>query len=240
MSHLHLMRQLDIIPLEILSSPVTIIGAGAIGSFTGLALAKMGFSDIEVIDFDFVETENLNCQFYPMGAVKMPKVVALEQLVQSFTGTQIKTQATTFNCSHKPRAGIVICAVDSMQARKTIWEKHKDNRDTKWFIDPRMGAEYAQLYAMNPNDPRDQTSYEKTLYSDENSVQERCTAKATIYTALLLSGLVCKAVKDCLTKSKNYPRVVHWNIGDNHFQSWSKQSLGNLRPLEESQNALPG
>ena len=42
----HTMRQKEIIPDELLSKPVTIIGVGAIGSFTALSLAKMGIKGL--------------------------------------------------------------------------------------------------------------------------------------------------------------------------------------------------
>ena len=60
----HLTRQLDVIPVEILDEPINIIGAGAVGSFTALTLAKMGFAQIAVWDDDVVSEENLNAQFF--------------------------------------------------------------------------------------------------------------------------------------------------------------------------------
>ena len=60
----NLTRQLDLIPIAVLGTRITIIGAGAVGGWTSLALAKMGFSNITVFDYDVVEVENLNCQLY--------------------------------------------------------------------------------------------------------------------------------------------------------------------------------
>jgi hypothetical protein len=68
-------------------------------------------------------------------------------------------------------------------------------------------------------DPNDVTSYEKTLYSDANAVNEPCTAKATVYCATMLSGLVARAVKGfCVDKV--YPRSVQWSIILDHFVAW--------------------
>lgn len=206
----HLTRQLDIIPVAVLGEPIHIIGAGAVGSFTALALSKMGFADITVFDFDKIEVENMNCQFYRTNDIGTLKVEALQSLVRDFTGVKI-------NVKKKPYAtglldGIVISAVDSMKARRLIWENHKERAlATRIIIDPRMGAEFATVYAMNPMNPEDIKSYEKTLHTDEQAERERCTAKSTIYTALLLSGFVSKVVKDVLT-SDRYPRVTNWNI----------------------------
>ncbi len=228
----HLTRQLDIIPMAVLGEPIHIIGAGAIGSFTALALAKMGFADISVYDFDKIEIENMNCQFYRFEDIGNSKVAALQSLVENFTGVKIEVK-------DKPYAkgilgGIVISAVDSMKVRRLIWENHKEKAiATRMVIDPRMGAEFATVYAMNPMDPDDINSYEKTLHSDEAAEQERCTAKSTIYTALLLSGFVAKVVKDVLT-SDRYPRITNWNIKasgiidpkkeGSPLQSWAAQN----------------
>jgi len=214
-------RQLDLIPMSVLACPVTIIGAGAIGSWTSLSLAKMGMNDISVHDFDRVSELNLPSQFYPESAVGQFKVDALASMVKAFTGVDIKVSRQAYELGHFP--GIVISAVDSMAVRKLIWENHENKSvHTKAIIDPRMGAENALMYVMKPMSPTDQTDYRKSLYSDAQAFQERCTAKATIYTANLLSGMVCKAVKDLLTKP-DYLRTVQWDIAGNEFSGFKKQ-----------------
>ncbi len=173
----------------------------------------------------------MNCQWYGKADIGKPKVIALREQIEQMTGTQIATINDKFEGAPMMKSlggppagllrGIVISAVDSMEARKTIWKAVKDNHRTQWFIDPRMAAEYALTFVMNPNDPKDQASYEKTLYTDENAVQERCTAKATMYTATMIAGYVAKHVKDLVTKNP-YARVTHWNIATNVMQNWSK------------------
>lgn len=217
----HLTRQYDLIPEAILDTPVTIIGAGAIGSFTTLALAKMGFWNLSVWDFDKIEVENMNSQFYRTGDIGQMKVIALSSLVRDFTGVRINPVPERY--SDALFRGIVISAVDSMEARKAIWQAHKFKAiSCSYIIDPRMGAETALLYVTKPMDPAEAASYEKTLYSDENSVHERCTAKATMYTACMLSGLVAKAVKDCLTEEKPLKSVI-WSIKDNEFVAFGRK-----------------
>lgn len=215
----HLTRQLDIIPIETLSKPITVIGAGAIGSFTVLSLVKMGFSNIKVYDFDEVSVENMNCQWFRMKDIGRKKVDALKELIHDFTGVEIEVVPERYESGFV--RGYLISAVDSMSARKQIWESAKSGFGVEWFIDPRMASEYALLYVMNPQDKDDVSSYEKTLYTDGASVQERCTAKATMYTATMIAGYVAKAVKDLVTKGP-YARVTHWDIGLNNHQSWRK------------------
>ena len=221
----HLMRQLDIIPIEKLNEPITVIGAGAIGSFVVLSLAKMGFEDITVYDFDKVSVENMNCQWFRFEDIGKSKVMALGQLIKAFTKTEINARDEKFLSTPdqiKSLGKIVITAVDSMAVRKELWACCKDNGKVFWYIDPRMAAEYALCFVMDPNNTQDIGSYEKTLYTDEKAVEERCTAKATMYTATMIAGYVAKMVKDIVTKNTEYARVTHWDIGQNNLQNWSK------------------
>lgn len=207
-----LMRQLDVLPIEMLSERINVIGAGAIGSFVTLSLAKMGFSNITVYDDDVIETENMNCQFYPLPEIGNSKVEALRKVVEIFTGTKIEWVNKKYTGGALP--GTVISAVDKMSVRKLIWSESLLHPETTLIIDPRMSAEDAALYCYSPLLENDRLCYEKTLYSDEEAVVERCTAKATMYTVLLLSGLVCKAVKDKVMNKKP-TKLVLWNVGEN-------------------------
>lgn len=220
----YLTRQIDIIPMEALEETITIIGAGAIGSFTTLCLAKMGFKNILVYDFDTVSEENMNCQWYMPKDIGRPKVAALQELIHAFTGTHIfvKNMPWRKDLDYQTwPATILITAVDSMEVRKEIWEGARKEPIVRWVIDPRMGAEYALQLVMSPHDEKDIISYEKTLYTDQEAEREPCTAKSTMYTASMIAGHVAKSVKDIVTK-KPYARVTHWNIGLNTYSSWGK------------------
>jgi hypothetical protein len=180
----------------------------------------MGCNNVMAMDFDRVETVNRGSQLYGISHVGRPKVEALASILLDH-GLEIEA----VNEKYTPGMilpGIVIVAVDSMEVRKQVWETHKDSAiRTRYIIDPRMGAESAQLYVRNPMDAKD-FDYDNSLYSDESAVQERCAAKATAYTALLLSGLVAKAVKDLITGRPDHIRTAQWNIASNAFMAWRK------------------
>lgn len=214
-----LTRQSDIIPSNVLHRKITVIGAGAIGSFTVLSLAKMGFHNITVYDFDEVDDVNMSCQFYRYTDIGKPKVEALRDLVKDFTGAEIDIvnkayEGGKFN-------GIVISAVDSMAVRKLIWDNHKNNVGTTYVVDPRMASEYAMLYTMSPNSDKDINSYEKTLFDDSEGLTERCTARSTMYTVNMIAGQTAKAVKDIVTGFESVPRIVDWNIKTNFHKCWN-------------------
>jgi len=87
----YLTRQSDLIPKEVLGKRIVIVGAGAVGSFTALMLSKMGFGNLHVYDFDTIETENMNCQFYRIEDINKPKADAIKDLIMSFSGIEIST-----------------------------------------------------------------------------------------------------------------------------------------------------
>ena len=204
----HLTRQRDLIPMEVLDTPINIIGAGAIGSFTALALAKMGFHNITSIDFDTIDVENMNCQFFRFKDIGSAKVTALQDLIQDFTN--IKINAINEMWNGMIMDGITICAVDNMKVRRQVYETYaKKAFNSKGVIDPRMGAEVAMLYTYNPLSPSELTTYSKTLYSDEDAVQERCTAKSTIYCSLGISSIICATVKEMLVNEKRVKNLVY-------------------------------
>lgn len=179
-------------------------------------------------DFDPISVENMNCQYFPHADIGRPKVDSLKEVIKAFSGIDIKVHNERWE--NQPLNGIVIASVDSMAVRKQIWEHCKNNGRVQWLIDPRMSAETVLTYVMNPNDPEDQESYEKTLYSDSHSDKispERCTAKATMYTANLIGGYVAKHVKDLITKSP-YARVTHWDIAQNQLLNWGKKKATEL------------
>ncbi len=214
---MHLIRQSDLIPMRTLAKRIHIIGAGAIGSHVSIALAKMGFLNQQVYDFDSVSIENMSCQGYRFKDIGRLKVDALKEMVHDYSNQDIDVVPSRYEGAKLD--GIVVTAVDSMAVRKMAWLALKGCQLTDFIIDPRMSAEVATMYVMDPKLDKDITAYEKTLFDDSAGVQERCTAKSTMYCASMISALVCKAVKDLVNKDP-YPRVTNWNIKDDHFQSW--------------------
>lgn len=233
----HLTRQFDLIPLSCLSTPITVIGSGAIGSLAALQLAKMGFCNIRCFDFDKVDVENMNCQFYRFKDIGKPKVHALRELIHDFTGTEIEATNERYT-GEETFAGIVISAVDSMEGRKKIWEAHLESPSTIAVLDARMGAEQAMFFAMRPMDDGDREAYPKSLYSDQDAVQEPCTAKAVMYTAAMISGLVAKTAKD-LAAGFRYTRTATWQIKLSQFTGWMKDFPGQESVSGPGADALP-
>lgn len=204
-SYEHLTRQVDIIPVGCLNTPITIIGAGAIGSFTAIALTKMGFYNVAVFDDDKVDTVNMNCQFYRFRQIGNPKVYSLSNTVKEFSKVDIESNERRFTREDQTRKGVVIVTVDSMRARKDVWSVHRGKMaDVDLYIDARMSAEEALVYSIRPG--IEDEFYDKTLYSDTEAMAERCTAKSTVYTVLSIAGHIGAIMKSFVT-SQPFPQT---------------------------------
>jgi len=179
-----LTRQFDILnPRDI---KIDIVGAGGIGSTTCLLLAKMGFDNITVHDFDLVEEHNINTQMFKEDDLDRPKVEALRDNVKELTGIEIKINNNKIDKIED--AEVLITALDNMEGRKSIFENSKYN----FYIDPRMGGQVFYIYSFyNGDDDR----YKKTFFTDEEAEETVCTAKAIAYNTFGIASYVSNIVK---------------------------------------------
>jgi molybdopterin/thiamine biosynthesis adenylyltransferase len=193
-----LLRQLDLVKAEALETPVHLIGCGGIGSVVALALGKLGCSHLTLYDDDRVEEHNVPNQLFRTADVGRPKVEALAEILEAFTGTRPRTHVR--RVLGERLQGIVICGVDSMATRKILWQKTVRHRaGIPLYLDGRLGAEVCRLYAIRPADPDDVRCYEQSLYDDSQAVPLSCTAGAIIYTGLAMASLVADQVKKFAT-----------------------------------------
>lgn len=194
-------RQHDIIPAKILETPITIIGAGAIGGTAGLFLAKTGFKNIRVYDDDKVELHNLPNSIYRTSDIGKPKVTALKEIIRVFEGIDIVALNKKFDKMFLN--GAFICAVDSMETRHNIWRTiRRKASEISIYIDARMGAEILRAYAIDPTDNKDIKLYESTLCKPEDVIPLPCTAKATMYCASIAGGIVTSMLKQSMVEQK--------------------------------------
>jgi molybdopterin-synthase adenylyltransferase len=200
------LRQIDLVNPEALDLPVHLIGCGGIGSFTALVLSKMGVRHLTLYDPDGIEDHNIPNQLFRLKDVGRPKVEALCEIVEEFAGTPAEGHAIAVEA--RRMTGVVISGVDSMRARKTIWLRSVRYRSgVLRYLDARMGAEVARIYAINPTDPDDIRLYEKTLYDDEEAEVFPCTAAAISYSGFAIASLIGNLIKRLAT-GEDLPREI--------------------------------
>jgi hypothetical protein len=178
------------------STAVTIIGAGAVGSWTALALAKAGYA-LTVFDDDLVEPSNLGVQLYGPDDVGRPKVGALRDHVYRLTGRSIR--AIPARWDSRPLRGLVVVAVDTMAARRAIYADVHDQPGVPGLLDIRVGQAFGQqpvgaLYTIAPNQLGDQMVYESSLYDDDTTDQAGCMTATSPEMAMLAAALVTAQV----------------------------------------------
>lgn len=206
----HLTRQLDLLPVEKLDVLITVIGCGAIGSFTVLALAKMGFWNFTLYDHDEVDVVNLSSQFFRYTDLGKNKATALASLVEDFTREKVVAKPERWK--GQPLSGLVILSVDNMATRKKVADAVLGkNPQVSLIVDPRMGAETALCFVARPMETHSATRYANSLYDDATAVQEPCTAKATMYTVLGIASHVAACVRD-FAVGRPVPHSMTWDM----------------------------
>lgn len=187
-------RQLDLVTPSDLDFDVTVIGLGGLGSPIAFALAKMGCPRIALFDPDRVEPHNLPNQLFRPADVDSAKVDAMARMLNEYTGCAV--ESVPESVVEQPLHGLVVCAVDSMAARRSIWERSVRYRaGILLYIDARMGGEVGRVLTTVPVDPRSVVRYEATLHGDDEASVEPCTAQATIYGTFGVASLVVNQVK---------------------------------------------
>jgi molybdopterin/thiamine biosynthesis adenylyltransferase len=183
-------RQSELFNRDDIDAPVTIIGAGATGSWLAMFLAKLGFSDIRIWDFDTVEEHNIPNQIYGEWQVGEPKVQALEDMLNGSTGIQPTIYNQKFE--NQRLSGYVFLMVDSMSERKRIWNNAiKLRSQIKLLIEPRMGLEMGRIYTVNPLDMKHIGLYEQNFYSDDNAEVSACGTSMTVVTTAAIVASLC-------------------------------------------------
>ena len=197
-------RQMNILDVEKHgTTPITIIGAGATGSFIALGLAKMGFTNINIYDFDNVEMHNLPNQAFDIEDIGVNKAMATQRNIMSATGNIIKAHNQKLE-GGEMLSGVVFVLTDSMKSRKDIWMKSlKLNPAIKLVIETRMDLRIGRIYAINPNDMTQIKKYEETLYDDTEAEVSACGVSQTVLCTAM--GITSQAIWKLLNHINEVP-----------------------------------
>jgi len=207
MNDMRFLRQQDVVDADKMANlKVTLIGLGSIGSVTGLYLAKMGVCKLTCFDADIVDEHNVSNQAYGMSDVGLLKVDAFANLVELQTGVLPNTIGMQFD--GRQLSGVVISAVDSMESRKAIWKRIRDQASVQLYIDSRMALDTMDIHIVRPQVKADRVSYSQTLVSDNQTLQEPCTARTVCYTPLIAASIICSLVKRYVNNEQLPHRVI--------------------------------
>jgi molybdopterin/thiamine biosynthesis adenylyltransferase len=183
-------RQRALFDPEKFTTPITIIGAGATGSWVALFLAKMGIKDITIYDFDIIEEHNIPNQLYSKDQVGTQKVYSLASMVSNLSGVMMKPKKQKVDGTQR-LSGIVFMLTDTMASRKQIYENAvKLKPGVKLLLETRMGLDHGRIYTIDPLDTQQLSKYEGTFYEDGEAQVSACgTSQSIVSTAALVASM---------------------------------------------------
>lgn len=178
---------------------IIIGGAGGIGSWLALFLARAGFK-IVVYDHDRYEVHNMGGQFVDHAHISTLKVDALSDLINEFSDESI----TTFDQMYDEtgmRSRYIMSGFDNMEARKIMfnnWKSHCHNNvrgavagQYPILIDGRLLMEQMQIFCVRWSKSEDVETYEKVhLFDDSEVADETCTLKQTTHSAAMIAAMM--------------------------------------------------
>jgi len=174
-----------------------LFGCGAIGSNTGIELARMGAEKVLLVDQDKVSSENVGVSAYTVEDIGKPKTQMLKnKMLQINPQMDIAEIDWTMDEDNlplipNPEKTIMVFGFDSMSGRKMLAEKYI-GMPLYGIVDARMGSEVLQVY--NFKSPKLKT-YIKHWYPDDEASQEPCSSKATPYCSTMSGSIVANTIK---------------------------------------------
>lgn len=140
-------------PLNI-EDEIHIIGIGAIGSNLALMLTRLGFNNINLYDFDKVESINVANQNYYELQVGLEKT---EATVENLIAVNRELEVSIYKEGWKSGmilSGYIFLCLDNIDIRRQIVNEYKDNKYVKAILDFRMGLADAQHYMAETKDKK--------------------------------------------------------------------------------------
>lgn len=198
---------------------LTMIGCGGIGASVLPTIVTMGFTRYVLWDDDQVEPRNVASQlaFRPADLYR-PKVEVLSEYLQAYGAVEIETHLEKFT-ANDPLEGLVISGVDSMAARKEIWQAAAWNTNVPLYFDGRIGGEHFTLLVIEPFNPDDVKWYEdRWLFDDEQAAELPCTQRAIVYPAVALGAFMASLLATWSRGGEKLPRRIDLSMRDMFFQ----------------------
>lgn len=191
-------RQLGLIHPDKLKMPILIVGAGSIGSWTTLALSKLGCSNVTVMDGDVIEEHNAGSQVYKASNAGQEKVLALTERLDFLTDLPIYAIPAHWDVKSPEHLAeldkyqIIIAAVDNITVREQLFQQVKNKPIL--YIDARMAGNALEIYTVRGGVEEDGKAYENTLFAEGEEVPVECSQRSVVYNVFIVAGLIADIV----------------------------------------------
>lgn len=158
---------------DMVTERIHIIGCGSVGSTVAELLARFGLTKISLYDMDTVEEKNLANQMFVCRDVGKNKAEATaKHLWQINPNFEENVRVYNKGWQGENLSGYVFLCVDSIELRREIAEKNKDNETIKGMFDFRTRLTDAQHYACDWKTERNIDCFLRTMnFSHEEAAE---------------------------------------------------------------------
>lgn len=187
---------------------IHIIGCGSVGSTLAENLARCGVTKMTLWDFDKVEAHNVCNQMFRQQDIGKLKVEALKDILTDINpdianDIEIKPEGW----KGKLVSGYIFLAVDNIELRREIVEKHMDSTFVKAVFDFRTLLESAQHYAADWSDSKMKEDLLKSMQFSHGEAAEETPVSACGVTL----GVATTVRLVCALGVNNYINFVKGN-----------------------------
>lgn len=171
---MNLSKSYEFFQPEMCNQRVHIIGCGSVGSTLAENLARFGITKFVLYDFDKVEAHNIANQMFTQKDVGKLKVEAVADMLYDIN-PEIKKDIKIVKRGYvgQTLSGYVFLAVDNIDLRREICEKHKNSKYVKAIFDFRTRLTDAQHFAADWSDEAQKQSLLNSMsFTHEEAVKE--------------------------------------------------------------------
>lgn len=185
---------------------IHIVGCGSVGSTVAENLARSGVTKFTLWDFDRVEAHNIVNQMFTQDDIGRLKVEALKDIILRINPDAEKDiELEPKGWRGKMMSGYIFLAVDSIELRREIVQKHMDSPYVKAVFDFRTRLEDAQHYAADWSDPK----LKKALFDSMNFSHEEAMEETPVSACNVTLG-VCPTVRViCAYGAANFMNFIN-------------------------------
>jgi hypothetical protein len=223
MERVNFLRHSGFFSSEDATEPLNIIGVGATGSWIGLLAAKMGILKFRVWDPDVVEDHNLPNQIYDLEHIGKSKVDSFEAVVTRFNpAIEVDKHECYFTSKQKDLLqGPLVLTVDTMSARKEIYDAFYLNWQIQKIFETRLGFDYAEVNIIDNQDIDQLEEWKSNLLDDKDIPDGPCNLRTCTTLVSLISSFTVHNICSMFSAER---RGEEWKP--------AKKTIFNLKPDE--------
>lgn len=190
-----------------LNTSITIGGAGSLGSWLSLYLARTRPHLIMIYDNDKVEETNFAGQFYNSNNLGIYKVDGLYYNIREYCNYGISKRKTRYEFAKdvSNTFNFTFACFDNIESRKEMfynWLSRNYEYKNALFIDCRLGFEYFQIYCVKMRKD-DIERYIKTFFDDSEIEDAPCSLKVNTFMPAMASSQMTAFYLNHLVNYKN-------------------------------------